>query len=219
MDSKDSTSNFALLREKILGQNGKQYWRSVEEFVDAPEFEEFVKEEYPAQAEEWDNSLSRRNFVKIMGASLAFAGLSGCVIQPAEQIVPFVRQPEGFVPGKPLFYATAMTLGGVATGLLARANDGRPTKIEGNPDHPGSLGSTDILAQASLLSMYDPDRSQAVLKRGNSSSWQTFMTEVRASIDENRIDGGAGVRFLTETVTSPTLAEHFQKQSTINTNR
>ena len=91
MTSKDSKTNFALLRDKILAQNGKKYWRSVEEFVDAPEFEEFVKEEYPAHAEEWDNSLSRRNFVKIMGASLAFAGLSGCVIQPAEKIVPYVH--------------------------------------------------------------------------------------------------------------------------------
>ena len=210
MVSKDSTSNFALLRDKILQQNGKKYWRSVEEFVDAPEFEEFVKEEYPAHAEEWDSSLSRRNFVKIMGASLAFAGLSGCVIQPAEKIVPYVRQPEGLVPGKPLFYATAMTIGGIATGLLARSNEGRPTKLEGNPDHPGSLGGTDILAQAALLSMYDPDRSQEVLNRGNSNTWQNFMTEIRAAVDENRKDGGAGVRFLTETVTSPTLAAQFK---------
>ncbi len=211
MASKDSKSNFALLRDQILQQNGKQYWRSVEEFVDAPEFEEFVKEEYPAHAEEWDNSLSRRNFVKIMGASLAFAGLSGCVIQPAEKIVPYVRQPEGLIPGKPLYYATAMSIGGVATGLLAKSNEGRPTKIEGNPDHPGSLGATDILAQASILSMYDPDRSQSVLKRGNPSSWQTFMSEARAAIDENRKDGGAGIRFLTETITSPTLANQIQQ--------
>lgn len=211
MASKDSKTNFALLRERILGQNGKQYWRSVEEFVDAPEFGEFVKQEYPAHAEEWDNSLSRRNFVKIMGASLAFAGLSGCVIQPAENIVPYVSQPEGLIPGKPLFYATAMSLSGIATGLLAKSNEGRPTKIEGNPDHPGSLGATDILAQASILSMYDPDRSQEVSYRGNPKTWQNFMTEVRATIEENRKDGGAGVRFLTETVTSPTLIAQFKQ--------
>ncbi|MGI8668859.1 MAG: TAT-variant-translocated molybdopterin oxidoreductase, partial [Aridibacter sp.] len=160
MASKDSKTNFALLKKEILGQNGKKYWRSVEEFVDAPEFEEYVKYEYPAQAEEWDDSLSRRNFVKVMGASLALAGLSGCVIQPAEKAVPYVTQPEGIVPGKPLFFATAMTLGGVATGLLGRSSEGKPTKIEGNPDHPGSLGATDVLAQASLLNLYDPDRSQ-----------------------------------------------------------
>lgn len=210
MVSKDSKSNFASLRDKILQQNGKQYWRSVEEFVDAPEFEEFVKEEYPAHAEEWDNSLSRRNFVKIMGASLALAGLSGCVVQPAEKIVPYVRQPEGLIPGKPLFYATAMSLGGIATGLLARSNEGRPTKIEGNPDHPGSLGATDTLAQAAILSLYDPDRSQQVTNRGNPSTWQTFMSEIRAVVDENRKDGGAGIRFLTETLSSPTLIAQFK---------
>ncbi len=131
MPSKDSKSNFALLRNRILQQEGKDYWRSVEEFVDAPEFEEFVKREYPTHAEEWDDSLSRRSFIKVMGASLAFAGLTGCVIQPAEKIVPYVRQPDDLVPGKPLFYATAMTLGGIATGLLARSYEGRPTKIVG----------------------------------------------------------------------------------------
>lgn len=211
MPSKDSKTNFALLRNKILDQSGKEYWRSVEEFVDAPEFEEFVKHEYPQQAEEWDNGLSRRNFIKVMGASLALAGLSGCVIQPAEKIVPYVKQPEELVPGKPLYYATAMMLGGEATGLLAKSNEGRPTKIEGNPEHPQSLGATDVLAQASLLEMYDPDRSQEVLERGNPTSWQNFMQMVRAKLDENRADGGAGVRFLSETVTSPTLIAQMQQ--------
>ena len=211
MSSKDSKSNFALLRDKILQKSGKDYWRSVEEFADAPEFEEFVKEEYPQQAEEWEDGLSRRNFIKVMGASLAFAGLTGCVIQPAEKIVPYVKQPEEIIPGKPLFYATAMTLGGIATGLLAKSNEGRPTKIEGNPDHTGSLGATDVLAQASLLDMYDPDRSQEVLYRGTPSTWQSFMTQLRAKLDENRADGGAGVRFLTETVTSPTLIAQMRQ--------
>lgn len=211
MASKDSKANFALLKDKILQQDGKEYWRSVEEFVDAPEFEEFVKYEYPAQAEEWDSSLSRRNFIKVMGASLALAGLSGCVIQPAEKIVPYVNQPEGLVPGKPQFYATAMTLSGVATGLFGRSSEGKPTKIEGNPDHPGSLGATDVLAQASLLNLYDPDRSKEILYRGTSSTWQNFMTKFRGAIDENRADGGAGVRILTETVTSPALIDQMKR--------
>lgn len=206
MTGKDSKTNFAKLRDQILARSGKQYWRSVEEYVDAPEFGEFVKQEYPQHAENWDeNSFSRRNFIKIMGASLALAGLSGCVIQPQEKIVPYVSQPEDVIPGKALFYATAMTLGGVATGLLAKSNEGRPTKIEGNPDHPGSFGATDVRAQAALLDMYDPDRSQEVTYRGTSKTWQNFMTEVRARIDENRGNGGAGIRFLTQTVTSPTL--------------
>ncbi len=211
MPSKDSKTNFALLRNKILDKSGKEYWRSVEEFADTPEFENFVKEEYPAHAEEWEDGLSRRNFIKVMGASLAFAGLSGCVIQPAEKIVPYVRQPEELVPGKPLFYATAMTLGGVGVGLLAKSTEGRPTKIEGNPEHPGSLGATDVLAQAAILQMYDPDRSQEVLYRGNSTSWQNFMAAARAAIDQNRADGGAGIRFLAETVTSPTLIAQFNQ--------
>lgn len=214
MPSKDSKQNFAKLRDQILAQNGKQHWRSVEEFIDAPEFEEFVKHEYPAHAEEWENGLSRRNFIKVMGASLAFAGLSGCVIQPAEKIVPYVSQPENVIPGKPLFYSTAMTLGGIATGLFAKAYDGRPIKIEGNPDHPGSLGGTDIYAQASILGMYDPDRSQEIRSRGASSNWQNFMKAARTALDENSKDGGAGVRFLTETVTSPTLVAQFKQIAT-----
>src|SRR5437762_3166632 len=205
MPSADSKTNFALMREKILAENGKQYWRSVEEFVDAPEFEEFIKREYPNQAEEWDNTLSRRNFVKVMGASLALAGLSGCVIQPPEKIVPYVSQPEGLLPGKPLFFATAYSFGGVAMGLLAKSFDGRPVKIEGNPDHPGSRGATDVRAQASLLDMYDPDRSQSVTYRGEPKTWQGFQTELRSAVDQNRADGGAGIRFVTETITSPTL--------------
>ena len=211
MPSKDSQTNFALLREKILGKSGKEYWRSIEEYVDSPEFAEYVKYEHPEHADTWDSSLSRRNFVKVMGASLALAGLSGCVIQPSEKIVPYVSQPEDIIPGKALFFATAMTLGGVATGLLAKSNEGRPTKIEGNPTHPSSLGATDVRAQASLLNLYDPDRSKEILYRNEPKTWQSFMTALRAKVDENRADGGAGIRFLSETVTSPTLIAQFQQ--------
>jgi Anaerobic dehydrogenases, typically selenocysteine-containing len=211
MPSTDSKQNFAKLRDKILSQNGKEYWRSVEEFVDAPEFGDFIKQEYPQHAEEWDNSLSRRNFVKVMGASLALAGLSGCVMQPPEKIIPYVHANPDLLPGKPLYFATGMTLGGVTTGLLAKSYDGRPVKIEGNPDHPGSRGATDVLAQASLLGMYDPDRSQEVTYRATPKTWPNFITELRAKIDDNRTDGGAGIRFLTETVTSPTLIAQFRQ--------
>ncbi|HSK71063.1 MAG TPA: TAT-variant-translocated molybdopterin oxidoreductase [Pyrinomonadaceae bacterium] len=214
MPSKDSKTNFALLRDQILAQKektGKEYWRSVEEFVDAPEFEDFVKREYPNHADEWDDSLSRRHFIKIMGASLALAGLSGCVIQPPEKIVPRVTSQEDFLPGKPLFLATTMTLGGRGVGVLAECYEGRPIKIEGNPEHPGSLGATDVRAQASLLQLYDPDRSQSVNYRGNLGTWQAFSTELRAVIEQNRADGGAGIRFLTETIVSPTLISQFRQ--------
>jgi molybdopterin-containing oxidoreductase family iron-sulfur binding subunit len=211
MPSQDSKQNFALLRNRILAQEGKEYWRSVEEFVDAPEFEEFVKREYPDHAETWDDALSRRNFIKVMGASLALAGLSGCVIQPPEKIVPYVTQPDGQLPGKPLYFATSYTLGGVAMGLLAKSYDGRPVKIEGNPDHPGSRGATDVRAQASLLDMYDPDRTQQINFRGAPKTWPQFTTEFRTAIDQDRQSGGAGIRFLTETITSPTIINQFKQ--------
>ena len=211
MHGSETKQSFASLREKILGQSGKEYWRSLEEHADTAEFREFVAEEYPHEIEEWDNGLSRRNFVKVMGASLALAGLSGCVIQPPEKIVPYVNPQEGMLPGKANFFATSMSLGGVATGLLAKSFDGRPVKVEGNPDHPGSLGATDIYAQASILGMYDPDRSQETTFRGNPKTYEAFSAEIRAAIEENRKDGGAGVRFLTETITSPTLVDQFAK--------
>ncbi len=211
MASPENNSSFSSLRDKILSQNGKEYWRSIEEHADTPEFREFISKEYPHEIEEWDNSLSRRNFVKVMGASLALAGLSGCVIQPPEKVIAPVRAQEGYLPGKPKFFATAMSLGGVATGLLAKSFDGRPVKVEGNPEHPGSRGGTDIYTQASILGMYDPDRSQEVTYRGTPKSWENFVFEFRAAIESNRIDGGAGVRFLTETVTSPTLVDQFNK--------
>src|SRR6476659_1781480 len=110
-----------------------------------------------------DNGLDRRDLFKFAGVSLALAGLTGCTRQPTEKIVPYVRQPEEIVPGKPLYYATAMTLGGYATGLLIESHEGRPTKAEGNPMHPASLGASDVFAQASLYGLYDPDRSQTLL--------------------------------------------------------
>ena len=208
---------------KVTGrfsQDGKKYWRSLEEFADAPEFHEFVQREYPHHAEEWDDPVERRTFLKLMGASLALAGLSGCVYQPPEKIVPYVRNPEESVPGKAMFFATAATIGGVATPLLARSNEGRPTKVEGNPDHPNNRNAddpndrgssaTDPFAQASILGLYDPDRSQTVTFREEIRTWTTFLGEMRTALDEQRPRQGAGLRFLTETVTSPTLAAQLK---------
>ena len=120
-------------------------------------------------------------FLKLMGASLALAGMTGCTRQPAEQILPYVRQPEDIIPGKPLFYATAMTLGGRATGLLVESHEGRPTKIEGNPLHPASLGATDAFAQAALLDLYDPDRMQTLTHRGDILPWSSFLGAMRTT--------------------------------------
>ncbi|MDQ5845749.1 MAG: TAT-variant-translocated molybdopterin oxidoreductase, partial [Acidobacteriota bacterium] len=197
----------------------KKYWRSLEELADAPEFREFVEREYPQHAEQWDDPVERRTFLKLMGASLALAGLSGCVFQPPEKIVPYVQQPEYGTPGKALFFATASTLGGVATPLLARSNEGRPTKVEGNPDHPNSRNgdgqdrgssATDIFSQASILGLYDPDRSQTPLFRDEGRPWSTFVGEIRTALDEQRPKQGTGLRFLTESVTSPSLAAQLK---------
>src|SRR5713101_1438005 len=228
----DRHINFKLLRDRVLSAEsadarpasaGKQYWRSLEELADSPVFEEFVRREFPQQAEDWNDPVERRTFLKLMGASLALAGLSGCVIQPPEKIVPYVKQPEEETPGKGLYFATAFSLGGIATPLLVRSNEGRPTKVEGNPDHPNNRNSdpndkgssaTDIFSQASILTLYDPDRSQTPLYRDETRPWTQFVAEIRGLIDKEG-DGlkarkGAGLRFLTETITSPSLAAQMK---------
>ena len=167
----NSRSIDPILKNKLEEATGKRYWRSLEELAGSPEFLEYLHREFPEQASEWFDSVSRRNFIKIMGASLALAGLTSCTRQPEERIVPYVRQPEEFIPGKPLFFATAMAMSGYANGLLMENHMGRPTKAEGNPDHPASLGATDVFGQASVLDLYDPDRSQSVTNLLNISSW------------------------------------------------
>jgi Fe-S-cluster-containing dehydrogenase component len=155
------------------------------------------------------NAIDRRDLFKFAGASLALAGVTACTRQPAEKIVPYVRQPEEIIPGKPLFYATAMTVGGLATGLLVESHMGRPTKVEGNPLHPASLGGTDAFAQAAVYGLYDPDRSQTLLQLGEIRPWSAFLGEMRRVLEEERARRGAGLRILTETVSSPTLARQL----------
>src|SRR3954452_12966586 len=177
----DSTQklNLAAVRERLEGARGRDYWRSLEDLSSTPEFKELVEREFPRQAVGWsedeDPVEGRRNFLKLMGASLALGGLAACTRQPTEHIMPYVRQPEELVPGRPLFYATAMTLGGVAHGVLAESHEGRPTKIEGNPEHPATLGACDVFSQASVLALYDPDRTQALLHDGEIRSWGDFL--------------------------------------------
>src|SRR3989454_4604928 len=221
----DRHINFKLLRDRILGDQSdklkfvepKEYWRRLEELAASPIFEEFVSREFPHAAEEWNDPVERRTFLKIMGASLALAGLSACVIQPPEKVIPYVKQPEEEVPGKGLFFATAYSLGGIATPLLVRSNEGRPTKVEGNPDHPSNPGATatDIFSQASILTLYDPDRSQTPLYRGETRAWTSFVAEIRGLIEKEgdglKAKKGAGLRFLTETITSLPLAAQMKQ--------
>ncbi|HEY7313456.1 MAG TPA: TAT-variant-translocated molybdopterin oxidoreductase [Gemmataceae bacterium] len=196
-----------------VDSQGRRYWRSLEEYLETPEFQEMLHREFPDQASEWANPITRRRFLTLMGASLALMGLNGCSTQPAprEKIMPYVRQPEAIVPGKPLYFATAMPLAGVATGILVESHEGRPTKIEGNPGHPASLGASDLLMQASILGLYDPDRSQSVTYRGRPRAWNEFLSAVRSARDNLKNDGGAGLYILTENVTSPTLAAQMKE--------
>jgi molybdopterin-containing oxidoreductase family iron-sulfur binding subunit len=183
-----------------------QYWRSLEELTRRPEFLDSLHREFPPRASEWLDEVSRRQFLKLMAAPLALAGLNACTRQPTERIVPYVKQPEEIVPGQPLFFATAMPFGGFGTGLIVTSHDGHPTKIEGNPAHPASLGATNIFGQAAILDLYDPDRAQAVTHSGDISSWEAFLSTLNIALQAQQAKGGAGLRILTETVTSPTLA-------------
>jgi MoCo/4Fe-4S cofactor protein with predicted Tat translocation signal len=187
-----------------------KYWRSLEELADTPEFRKFVEDEFPNRTPDWNDPASRRTFLRVMGASIALAGASACTVQPTEKIVPYVRQPEEVVPGNPLFYATAMSSAGIATGVLAESHLGRPTKIEGNPEHPASLGASDAMMQASILTLYDPDRSKAVTRNGYINTWGGFLTAMTNAREAAGAKKGAGFRILTGTVTSPTLAAQIQ---------
>ena len=200
----------AAVRAK-LQQAGPQVWRSLDEAAGTPEFQEYLHREFPSNASEWLDPLGRRNFLKLMSASMALAGVTACTVQPQELIVPYVRQPEEEIPGKPLFFATAITQGGVASGLLVESHEGRPTKIEGNPDHPVSQGATDLFAQGSILTLYDPDRSQTILQLGEIRPWSSVIAAIRGGLSAQSASKGAGLRILTETVASPSLAAQIQQ--------
>ncbi len=193
---------------KLAETTGHAYWRCLEELADQPAFEDLLRRTFPGRVvDAWLEPHSRRHFLTLMGASLGLAGLAGCGVQPpAETIVPQVRPTEAIVPGKPLFFATAVSLAGETTGLLVESHEGRPTKIEGNPDHPHSRGATDLFAQAEILTLYDPDRSQNVVAAGEIRTWDDATAALRAAMVQQRAKNGAGLRLLTETVVSPTLA-------------
>src|ERR1700719_4696377 len=161
-------------REKVAGETGKRYWRSLEELADKPGFQEMLQREFPRQASEWVDSVSRRGFLKLAGASLAMAGLAGCAKQPDEQIYPYIKQPEDLVLGKPMYFATAFPFPTGAIPVLVKSDSFRPIKVDGNPEHPMSKGKSDAFTQGTLLDLYDPDRSQHVMHRGEVSGWGEF---------------------------------------------
>jgi MoCo/4Fe-4S cofactor protein with predicted Tat translocation signal len=202
--------DFAAIRSRLAGAQGRLYWRSLGELADTPAFREYLHREFPEQASQWNDPKGRRQFLKLMTASLALAGVGACTRQPPEKIIPYVRQPEDLIPGKPLFFATALPFAGIAAPVLVESHEGRPTKVEGNPQHPASLGATDAFAQADVLTLYDPDRAQTVLYRGEVRGWGDFLTTIKSVLTAQKAKHGSGLRFLTETITSPTFAEQVQ---------
>ena len=192
-------------------EDHSEMWRSLDELERAPDFEDWLHREFPREAAVWPDGLDRRSFLQVTGASLALGGLTACTRQPLEKIVPYAQQVEQLVPGEPLYFATGFVIDGYSTGVLAESHMGRPTKIEGSPEHPASLGATDLFAQAEVLSLYDPDRSKTIRQLGRIRTWNTFVEETRRAVGALEALDGARIRILTETVTSPSLAAEIQR--------
>ena len=204
-------------RARLAGQSGPQLWRSLEELGGTPEFRACLEREFPVGASEWSaaddagGGMGRRQFLKLAGASLALAGFAGCSPRSREKIVPYADQPEQIIPGKPLFYATAIPLNGYGRGILVETEMGRPVKIEGNPAHPDSLGATDAVTQAAVLGLWDPDRSQAPTLNGHISTWNKFESDLLTVLKKANETQGEGLAVLTEPSTSPTLARQYDE--------
>jgi MoCo/4Fe-4S cofactor protein with predicted Tat translocation signal len=202
--------DYARLRARFADAKGPKYWRTLEELADDPAFRAAVAEQFPNGSTETLDGISRRNFLKLASVSLAMAGVTACTKQPLEPIVPYVRQPEGMTLGLPLWFATAMPFThGILRPVIVKSHEGRPTKVEGNPQHPASLGGTCVHSQGSIYDLYDPDRSQTVIYLGDVRTWASFLGAVRPIVNAQAALGGAGVRFLTGSSTSPTLAAQF----------
>ena len=193
---------------------GRPYWRSLSELENSPEFEEFLHREFPEAASEFPQGVSRRRWLQLMGASLALAGLSGCRYQ-TEKIAPLAVRPENQIPGKPQRYATTVELAGAVRHLLVTCRDGRPTKVEGNPDHPYSRGATDAFSQASILDLYDPDRSSELRQRTGgqafAKTWEDFQRFASAKFEELKRNDGQGLCVLVEPAESVTLHKMLDK--------
>ena len=188
----------------IASPRGQKHWRSLDELQRMEEFQSFQTREFQPGASELEDPLSRRQFLGLMGASMALATLAGCR-KPVEKIVPYLKTPEDTVIGRPEQYATSAVIAGSVAGLLVTSREGRPIKIEGNPQHPTSLGGTTAFQQASILGLYDPDRSKKVLNRGVASDWNSFVDFWRGEKAKFAANGGAGLAVLSETIYSPTL--------------
>ena len=210
MDKQHKPMDRDAVRSRLAEGDGTKFWRSLGELSESDEFLSFLEDEFPQQARPLKMEMDRRQFMMLSSASLALAGLAGCRALPQDKLVPYVKAPEELVPGIPVEYASAYSHGGYARGVLVTSNDGRPTKIEGNPGHPASLGKSDVFMQASVLNLYDPDRAKNVAHVGETSTWEAFISAARPTVQKQKENGGAGLRILTETLTSPTLIDQIQ---------
>ncbi|PYR75539.1 MAG: molybdopterin oxidoreductase [Acidobacteria bacterium] len=183
----------------------REYWRSLAQIEDLPEYRAALEREFPEGASELPEGITRRQMMTLVGASLSLAGLAGCR-RPVEEIVPYVAPPEEVVPGVPRYYATTMPFHRSAYGLIVESHEGRPTKIEGNPAHPSTLGGSSVRVQASVLGLYDPDRSQSIRLKGTRKSWNDFVMAWGELAKAHTADGGARLAVLSESFSSPTLA-------------
>jgi molybdopterin-containing oxidoreductase family iron-sulfur binding subunit len=197
------------VRHKLSGTKGKKFWRSLDELANTEEFQAAVEREFPSAAQEWVDPVSRRGFLKLMGASMALAGLAGCTKQPDEPIYPYVKAPEDLILGKSMYFATAHPFTTGAVPLLVKSDEFRPIKIDGNPEHAYNHGSSDPYTQGTLLDLYDPDRSQHVTYRGEGRSWGEFTEALQAKVASTK--DGTGIYFLSATITSPTLARQWSE--------
>jgi MoCo/4Fe-4S cofactor protein with predicted Tat translocation signal len=196
------------VRAELKGVKGKKFWRSLDELADTPEFRAAVEQEFPGSAQEWVDPVSRRGFLKLMGASMALAGLAGCTKQPDEPIYAYVRAPEDLILGKSMYFATAHPFPTGAVPLLVKSSEFRPIKLDGNPEHGYNQGGSDPYTQGSLLALYDPDRSQKATYRGEEREWAEFAEALRDKLAASK--DGTGIYFLSTTILSPTLARQWQ---------
>ncbi|HEX5183466.1 MAG TPA: TAT-variant-translocated molybdopterin oxidoreductase [Allosphingosinicella sp.] len=195
------------LRAKLEGRQGRAYWRSLEEAAADGDFEEALKAEFPSQFEYWQTN--RRELLRVMGASLALAGVAGCSSRRSDEAIPYVNRPEDMVEDRDGRYATAILFDGYAQPVVATTHAGRPTKLEGNPDHPASRGATSLHNQAAILDLYDPDRSQAPLLKGEAASWSDLDALMARLRRQWTASGGAGLALLIGPTSSPTLVRQL----------
>lgn len=203
----DTMAQAELIEEKLAAEQGSKLFKGLDHLAETPEFKRWAGDEFPER--QGLGQVDRRSFLKYMGASLAVAGLAGCRYLPQRKLVPHVQAPESYLPGTYKQYATAVSRGGYATGVVATTHEGRPIRLDGNTKHPASLGALDSQSQAELLNLYDPDRLQQVQFRGDIGTWQEFSRSALQALDELKSSRGAGVVLLTDKVGSPTLAKQI----------